>query len=175
MKRTATRIGVWKLKIGDRVQAKAYKSDGTCYRWWSATVEVVHAYKLVLVTPVGHQIEGTDGGWPSENALRVYYWPGKWYSLLEAYAPNGELAEIYVNISSPMEIEDSNLWFTDYELDVRRRPPGEAWLEDEDEFLEAATEYGYSEEFQQACYEVAREALDLANGWVAGGMPTIES
>jgi protein associated with RNAse G/E len=163
------------MKIGDRLQARAYKSDGACYRWWVATVEEVEADKFVLVTPAGHRVEGIDGGRPSENALRVYYWPGQWYSLLEAYAPNGKLAEIYVNISSPVEIEDSNLWFTDYELDVRRRPPGEAWLEDEDEFLEAATEYGYSEEFQQACYEVAREALDLANGWVAGGMPTIES
>ena len=160
--------------IGGRVQVKAYKSDGTCYRWWYATVEAVEADKLVLVTPPGHWVEGTDGGWASENALRVYYWPGKWYTLLEAYAPSGELTEIYVNISSPVEIEDSNLWFTDYELDVIRRPPGEARLEDEDEFLETASEYGYSEEFQQACYEVAREALDLASRWAAGVIPEIE-
>ena len=31
-------------------------------------------------------------------------------------------------------------------------------IEDEDEFREAAARYGYSEAFQEACYEVAREA-----------------
>ena len=131
----------------------------------------MEADKFTLVTPPGHWVDGVDGGFASENALRVYYWPGRWYCLLEAYTPGGELAEIYVNINSPVEIEGSQMRFTDYELDVSRRLPGEARLEDEDEFLEAAAEYGYSEEFQRACYEVAREALDLANGWVAGGMP----
>jgi protein associated with RNAse G/E len=153
------------------VQVRAYKSDGTCYRWWQATVESVEEARFVLVTPPGHWVDGTDGGFASKNALRVHYWPGRWYCLLEAYTPGGELVEIYVNINSPVEIQGSHIWFTDYELDVSRRLPGEARLEDEDEFLEAASEYGYSEEFQQACYEVAREALDVANGWVAGGMP----
>jgi protein associated with RNAse G/E len=170
--------GAWnttQMKPGDRVQVKAYKSDGTCYRWWTATVEAVEADTFVLVTPPGHWIDGTDGGLTSENALRVHYWPGKWYCLLEAYTPGGELAEIYVNINSPVEIQDSQLRFTDYELDVSRIPPHEARLEDEDEFLEAAVEYGYSEEFQQACYRVAREALNLANHWVARGMPEIDA
>jgi protein associated with RNAse G/E len=161
------------MQIGDRVQVKAHKSDGTCYRWWTGTVESVGPDELVLVTPVGHPIEDPGGNFISPNALRVFYWPAKWYCLLEAYAPSGELTELYVNINSPIEIDGLRMSFTDYELDVSRRPPGEARLEDEDEFQEAAAEYGYSEEFQRACYEVAREALDLANRWVARGMPAI--
>ena len=159
------------MKPGDCVRVRAYKSDGTCYRWWTATVETAGADELVLVTPVGHLIEDPGDSFVSPNALRVFYWPGKWYSLLEAYTPDGELSEIYVNISSPMEIEGLEMRFTDYELDVSRRQPGEAELLDEDEFEEAAIEYGYSEEFQRLCYEVAREAIDLANRWVARGMP----
>jgi protein associated with RNAse G/E len=159
------------MQIGDRVQVKAYKSDGTCYRWWTATVETVGPDELVLVTPVGHLIEDPGGNFISPNALRVFYWPAKWYCLLEAYTPSGELAEIYVNINSPVEIEGSLMRFTDYELDVSRRPPGEAELVDQDEFQEAAAEYGYSEEFQRACYDAAAEAIDLANRWVARGMP----
>ena len=88
------------------------------------------------------------------------------------YAANGRLAEIYVNISSPVEIGDSQLRFTDYELDVSREPPQEARIVDEDEFLEGVTKYGYSEEFQQACYQAAREAIGVANSWAAKGMPT---
>lgn len=159
------------MRIGDRVQVRAHKSDGACYRWWTATVESVTPGELTLVTPVGRLIEGIDGNLVSENALRVHYWADRWYCLLEAYTPEGKLAEIYVNINSPIEIEDLQVCFTDYELDVIRRPPGEAELVDEDEFQEAAVEYGYSEAFQRACYEVAQEALDLANRWVGRGMP----
>jgi len=168
------REGAWNathLRVGDQMRVSAYKSDGTCYRWWTATVESVRPDQFTLVTPVGHPIEDPGGSFVSPNALRVFYWPGKWYSLLEAYAPDGALVEIYVNISSPVEIDGLEMRFTDYELDVSRRPPDEARLEDEDEFEEAAAEYGYSEEFQRACYQVAREALDLANRWVVRGMP----
>ena len=168
------REGLWNtthLRIGDVMQVRAYKSDGTCYRWWTATVESVAADQLTLVTPVGHPIEDPGGNFVSPNALRVFYWPGKWYSLLEAYTPAGVLSEIYVNISSPVEINGLEMHFTDLELDVSRIPPHKARLEDEDEFDEAAVEYGYSEAFQRTCYEVAREALDLANRWVARGMP----
>jgi hypothetical protein len=45
----------------------------------------------------------------------------------------------------------------------------------EEEFLEAGSKYGYSKECQQACYQVAREAIEVANRWVARGMPTIEA
>ena len=166
--------GAWNtthFRIGDCVRVRAYKSDGTCYRWWTATVETVGPDQLTLFTPVGHLIEDPGGSFISGNALRVFYWPGKWYSLLEAYAPDGELAEIYVNISSPVEIDGLQMRFTDLELDVSRIPPREARLEDEDEFEEAAAEYGYSEAFQRTCYEVAQEAIDLANRWLARGMP----
>ena len=159
------------MQIGDQMQVRAHKSDGTCYRWWTAIVESVSADQIVVVTPVGHAIEDPGGTFVSPNALRVFYWPDKWYSLLEAYAPDGELVEIYVNISSPVEIDGLQMRFTDLELDVSRRPPREALLEDEHEFEEAAVEYGYSEEFQRTCYAVAKEALDLANRWEARGMP----
>jgi hypothetical protein len=38
----------------------------------------------------------------------------------------------------------------------------------EAEFLEAGSKYGYSKDFQQACYQAAREAMDVANRWVPG-------
>jgi protein associated with RNAse G/E len=163
------------MQIGERVQVGAYKSDGTCYRWWYATVEAVETDKVVVVTPVGHRVEDIGGAWASEYAIRAFYWLDRGYSLLEVYAPDGKLVEIYVNISSAVEIEDSQMRFTDYELDVSRKPPHKARIVDEEEFLEAVSKYAYSQEFQQACYQAAREAVGVANTWVARGMPTIEA
>jgi protein associated with RNAse G/E len=159
------------MQVGDRVCVRVYKADGRCYRWLWATVEAVAADELVVVTPPGHRVEDVDGGWVSKTALRAYYWPGRWYCLLEVYAVDGRLEEIYVNINSPVEVENGVVRFTDYELDVSRRPPQGARIVDEEEFREAAAAYGYSEEFQRACYRAAREAVAVADGWVAAGMP----
>jgi protein associated with RNAse G/E len=163
------------MQIGDSVLVRAYKSDGTCYRRWVATVEAIDTDRVVLVTPVGHRVQDISGTLVAEYAIRGYYWPDRWYSLLEVYAPGGELVEIYVNISSPAQIEDSLIEFTDYELDVSRELPHEARIVDQDEFLEAVSEYAYSAEFQRACYRVAQEANGLANHWVAKGMPRVDA
>jgi len=161
------------MQSGERVQVQAHKSDGTRYRWWQATVEAVASDQVVLVTPAGHRVEDIGGGWNSRWAIRAHYWPGRRYSLLEVYTPDGRLDEVYININSPVEIEDSCIRFTDFELDVSRKPSHPARLVDEDEFREAVARYGYSEEFQQACYQIAREAMEVANRWIAGGMPKI--
>jgi protein associated with RNAse G/E len=163
------------MEIGDRVLVRAYKSDGTSCRWWHATVEAVEPDRIVSISSVGHRVEGTRGVWVSQHAIRVFYWLDRWYSLLEVYAPDGTLEEIFVNISSPVEIEGSQMKFTDYELDVSRKLPHEAVMVDEEEFQEAASEYGYSEEFWLACHQVAREAIDVANSWEAKGMPATEA
>jgi protein associated with RNAse G/E len=150
---------------------RAHKSDGTCYRWWTATVEASEPDQVIVVTPAGHRLHTPDGDWTSKWAVRSYYWPDRWYSVLEVYQTDGTLAEIYVNINSPVEIDDTQLCYTDYELDVSRELPYPARIVDEDEFEEAASEYGYSDEFQQTCYRIANEALEIANHWVAKGVP----
>jgi protein associated with RNAse G/E len=159
------------MQTGDKIAVRAYKSDGTCYRWWTVTVEAVDENEIVVTAPPHHRVESIDGGWTSRYAIRSYYWPDKWYSLLEVYTPDGKLNEIYVNINSPIVIRGGNITFTDFELDVSRKLPRQARMVDEDEFLEAASRYGYSKAFQQTCYQVARDVIEVANRWTAKGMP----
>ncbi|MEJ2209866.1 MAG: DUF402 domain-containing protein [Anaerolineae bacterium] len=166
------------LQIGDRVLVQGYKADGTLYRWWWATVEASGPGEVVLVTPPGHRVEDPAGGWVSRYSIRSYFWPGKWYSLLEVYLPDGgqpngklRLVEIYLNINSPVEIGEGKIRFTDHELDVSRKMPGAARIVDEDEFEEAATRFGYTADFQHFCYEVAHEAVEVADRWQARDMP----
>jgi protein associated with RNAse G/E len=163
------------LEPGDRVTVSAHKADGTRYRRWQATVEAVADDHVVVVTQPGHRVEYLQGTFTSEHAIRGFYWLDRSYSLLEAYARDGSLVEVYVNIASPAKVCGSDIRFTDHELDVSRRLPGEARIVDQDEFAEAAARYGYSEEFQRACYRTALEARELANRWVAGGMPAPEN
>lgn len=157
------------MQIGEQIQVKAYKSDGTCYRWWWATVEAIEEERIVTVAPAGKRVEALNGGWISAGAIRTFYWLQKPYSLLEVYTSTGALGEIYVNINSLVQLEPGQLSYVDYELDVTLRPPGMARIVDQDEFAEAILLYGYTAEFQQYCYQAAEEAVHLANGWVAKG------
>jgi protein associated with RNAse G/E len=148
-----------------KILVQAYKSDGHPYRWWMATVESHSEAGVVTFNPAGHPVEGPGRIWESEYAIRSFYWFGKLYNLLEVYRADGALEEIYINIGSPPEIEDSRLRFTDWELDVVRYRGQPPVIVDEDEFEQAAQIYGYSPQFQEACYRAAHEALALANGW----------
>jgi protein associated with RNAse G/E len=159
------------LQSGEQIQVKAYKSDGTCYRWWSATIEATEDDMIITVAPVGKRVEDRRGGWISEVAIRTFYWRDRLYSLLEVYTPSGQLGEIYVNINSLVQVAPGQLAYIDYELDVVLQPPGVARIVDQDEFAEAVIQYGYSDEFQQICYQAAHQAVNLAHGWVARGMP----
>ena len=159
------------LQPGDRVTISAHKADGTRYRRWQATVESVAAGLVVVITHVGHQVEDIDGDFASKHAIRGFYWLDRGHNLLEAYTADGTLEQIYVNIASPPRIEGDQIRFTDYELDVSLVPPHQARIVDQDEFAEAAVRYGYSEAFQEACYQSAQKAAVLANRWVARGMP----
>lgn len=159
------------MKAGEEVLVKAYKADGACYRWWTATVEAVYEDEVVTFSPAGHRVEDPEGGWTSQQAIRAHYWPNKWMCLLEVYAPDGSLEEVFVNLNSPVVVAGSTMGFTDYELDVSRVLPEDAVVVDQDEFAEAAVKYGYPEEFQRFCHQVITEAVELANGWSAKVMP----
>jgi protein associated with RNAse G/E len=163
------------MQTGDPIQVKAYKSDGTCYRWWPAIVEAMADDVIITISPIGKRVEDIHGSWISEVAIRTFYWLNKPYSLLEVYAPDGTLREIYVNINSLVQIESAQFSYVDYELDVVLQPPNAAFIVDQDEFAEAAIKYGYTDEFQKFCYQAATEAITLANGWVAKGMPNFPS
>jgi hypothetical protein len=161
------------MLAGQTIQIRAYHADGTCYRRWMAIVEAIEDDVVVVVVPVGHRVDGLHRTWFSEVAIRAYYWTNKDYSLLEIYTGDGVLREIFVNINGPTEIDVDGLRYVDYELDVRYVPPGPAVMIDEDEFRAAARAYGYSAKFQEACYRTAHEALQIAERWVARGMPSI--
>jgi protein associated with RNAse G/E len=159
------------MHIGQRVQVEAYHSDGTRYRWWVATVEEVDDERVVVFAPAGHRVTGLDRSWSARHAIRTYFWTGRRYSLLEVYQPDGTLDQVYVNINGLVQVEDGRLTFVDYELDVSYRPPAPPVILDQDEFEEAAASYGYSAEFQAACYRTAREAIRLAETWTPRGLP----
>lgn len=161
------------LKIGDVIHVHACKADGSTYRHWQASIESVTTDSIITVAPAGSSVFNRKGeSYPIRHHYRAYYWLDRFYNLIEIFKPDGSLIHIYINIASPPAWEGDILKFTDYELDISKRPPGLAELVDEDEFAEAVLTYHYSKEFQEKMYKTAREALSLAENWNAKPCPT---
>lgn len=160
------------MKTGDEIQACARKTDGTVYRSWQTMIESMDADLIVTISPAGSVVNQKDGRQSKvAHHLRSYYWHAKFYNLIELFEPDGKLVELYINIAAPPTFEDNILSFKDHELDVVINFPGEARIIDEDEFLEAVETYHYTKEFQEQMYAAAREAVELANHWVARPAP----
>jgi hypothetical protein len=68
-------------------------------------------------------------------------------------------------------LADGELSYTDHELDVVWRPGHRPRVVDEQEFCAAASEYGYSPEFQKVCRRAVGQALQLVRGWSVLGPP----
>lgn len=160
------------IKVGDIIPVHACKADGTTYRRWQAVIESIAEGVIVTVGEAGSPAFNADGGvFHIEHHLRAYYWFDKFYNLIEAFAPDGSLLEIYINVASPPEWDGGILRFKDHELDVTKYPPKPAQIVDEDEFAEAVVKYNYSAEFQEKMYAAARKALALADAWTARPCP----
>ncbi len=97
--------------------------------------------------------------------MRTFYWPGRRHDLLEVYSADGRLHELYVNITSPVEVADGEVRFVDHELDVQMYTGETPQIIDQDEFAEAAVLYGYTDAFVRESYAVAEEVLEIVAKW----------
>lgn len=155
------------LRVGDVIGVRAFKSDGQWYRRWMSTVEQVTAACIITLSPPNNATYTPTGQGQSKLAIRSYYWFDRPYNLLEVLEADGTLAEVYINIASPIVQKGAEIHFTDHELDVLKRRGEPARIVDEDEFAAAALQYGYSAGFQTYCHQQAQLALALAERWPA--------
>lgn len=162
------------MKPGDVVWVRTYKADGHLHRWWQAQVEAVDGECLIVYSAIGSPIHHNPQRFPAslfplEHTIRSYYWPGRRHTLLEIYDADGALVELYADITSPVEIGEGEIRFTDHELDVSLLTGQAACIVDQDEFAEAAIHYGYTNEFMSQCYELAEALLGVLAGWQPRG------
>lgn len=161
------------VNAGDTVEIRALHANGEAYRWWTCLVESVAEREVVVVWPRGTRFAAPTpssektGQYPS----RGFYWLNRPYALVEHYKPTGEFAGIDADICSPARIEGRRIIYTDYELDVIKRPRQPAYVEDEDEFLHAAGVYGYTPEFQEQCRRTVEDVRRILESWAPGGLP----
>lgn len=166
------------MKPGDLIWVRVFKSDGSTHRWWQAIVESVSADCLVTYIRAGNEIFLNPERFKKsihvqKHDIRSYYWPGRRYDMLEVYWPDGRLYELYADITGPIELIDGEVHFVDHELDVQMFAGQEPIIIDQDEFAEAAEQYGYTAEFVRESYALAEELLVVMAGWTPLGIKPV--
>jgi protein associated with RNAse G/E len=68
-------------------------------------------------------------------------------------------------VASPARRSAEGIEYCDYELDVVKRVGQPPEVIDEDEFVAAISQYGYSAELQAECRRAVLEAVALVEGW----------
>lgn len=162
------------MKPGDTIWVRTYKADGHLHRWWQEQVEALEGECVIAYSAIGTPVYHNPQHFPAalfhlEHTIRSYYWPGRRHNVLEIYDADGALVELYADITSPVEITEDEIRFTDHELDVSQLTGQAPQIVDQDEFAEAAVAYGYSEAFMGQCYELAEALLNVLAGWQPRG------
>jgi len=162
------------VRPGDTVWVRTYKADGRPHRWWQDQVEAVDDACVVVYSAIGSPIHHNPDRFPAaifplSHTIRSYYWPGRRHNLLEIYDADGALVELYADITSPVEIVEGEIRFTDHELDVSFLTGQAPQIVDQDEFAEAAVAFGYTDEFVRQGYELAEALLAVLAGWQPRG------
>lgn len=162
------------MKPGDLIWVRVDKADGRPYRWWQVFVEAVEDECVITYSGIGNAIYLDPQRFSREvytqgRAFRSYYWPGRRHNVLEVYEPDGRLAELYADITSPIVITADEIRFIDHELDVSQLTGQPAQIIDQDEFAEAAERFGYSDEFVRESYTLAEQLLEVLTNWPSRG------
>jgi predicted RNA-binding protein associated with RNAse of E/G family len=153
------------------IEIRGRHADGQVYRWWPATVESADAGEICVIWPAG---TGFESPTPSGRKLirrdcRAIFWPERMYFITETYGSDGEAETIFADIAALHGVSPDAIEYTDYELDVVKNPGFPVEIEDEDEFLEAAIVYGYTEGFQAQCRAALAEAVRVVETWKPRG------
>jgi hypothetical protein len=91
------------------------------------------------------------------------------------YGADGQLVELYADITSPVEVRENEIAFIDHELDVSQLAGQAPRIVDQDEFAAAAVAFGYSDEFMHQCYELAEALLDVVAHWQPRGAALVKA
>jgi protein associated with RNAse G/E len=155
------------IKVGDLVTFRSLHADGSWYRQWQTTIESITDTQIVTYSPPNSWFDDINRGIRKlPRAMRCYYWRSTFYNLLEVIESDSSIAEVYLNVASPLQSHGDEMHFVDYELDVIKLPGQLARIIDQDEFEQAIGLYGYSAEFQAKCWQAAEEARLLAERWL---------
>ncbi len=152
------------LRAGDPVTVRKLRWGASAPKWVCASsIREVTAEGFTTWTPSGTAFRMADGSaWTSRDDAVDRYQYGAWHQVMEFGAPPNRW---YVNIMTPIEVDDHVLSWCDLEVDVEAFGDGSFHLSDIPELVRAHESYG------PKVLERIRQAVEAVVGDVRAQRP----
>ncbi|GGE45524.1 UPF0374 protein [Pullulanibacillus camelliae] len=121
------------VNSGDVIIIKSFKHDGSVHRVWDeTTVLYCDEYKLIGGNHCTRVTEANGDQWRTEGSAIVYFSASHWFNVVAFSTAEG--VEYYCNLASPSVLQNKELDYIDYDLDIAVKGDRTFQLLDEDEF-----------------------------------------
>ncbi len=127
---------------------QAYKYDGTFHRFWNhcLVIEETKDY-IVLFSSKLSAVEKTLRTWTNKCPCLLIFFKNKWCNYFISF--RDEEISYYINLASPLYIEEDTIKFIDFDLDIKISNNYETKVFDNAEYNLNITKYGYDEKLQK--------------------------
>ncbi|WP_299050256.1 DUF402 domain-containing protein [uncultured Nocardioides sp.] len=152
------------MTLPERVRVRMAKWDGSPHWTYETVVLGEDEHGLWLGSAVGTRFERPGASY-LQTRPRVHLVGDDW--CLPSFQAPGTPYGVYVDISTPPDLDDGELHAFDLDLDVVRGASGRTWVDDEDEFAAHRVALAYP----PLVVAAATEACERVHAAVAARLP----
>lgn len=149
------------LKEGSIVKIKSFKHNGKLHRVWEKNLILSQSEDAFITVNDQVIVTEADGSyWRTKEPAVSLFNKNHWFNVVGIIHPNG--IKYYCNLASPIQVEDGELHYIDYDLDVEMDQGNPRRLLDEDEYRENGERMCYPADVKNA---IAKN-LDILYQWI---------
>ncbi len=148
------------LKAGSIVNIISFKHNSYIHRvWYKAEVIFIDDEKIIVKTQRNKVQEGSKRVWyTKEPAVLVFYFK-KWFNTIAMFRPTG--IYYYVNLSSPCVVENGDIKYIDYDIDLKSTKLDSYKIMDLNEYYCHRYSMDYPEKIDEIVNETLNDVIKL--------------
>lgn len=147
--------------VGHWLAIRSYKHDGSLHRFWDRGYVLDNTEDYIVVASKRAKVTESNGRkWFTKEPAVTIFSKKEWWNAICMIKKDGVC--FYCNIASPSIIEDGNIKYIDYDLDVKLFPDGNIRVLDVKEYNGHKHVYGYSEDLDKVLhYQMDKTIEDM--------------
>lgn len=138
----------------------AKKHDASFHRSWQENTLLSNNENAIIGLNNKTKVIHNDSSTMVTKNRALFYFPkNKWFNIIHIDKPNNPY--YYCNISSPIKIQNKDLIYIDYDIDIIVDRNYNYQILDMDEFEVNRALYNYSEELEEQLKNSIKELIDI--------------
>ena len=148
---------------GERIQIASTKYDGSLHYEYGATLEHVEDGLVRCRVLRGEPWVGYRGEGQIQGTFTALFFSDRWFNVFHNHAPAGNRGILsYANVATPATFDGDVVRWTDLDVDIVVSERLGVTVDDDDEFEEHQTRFGYPADLIDRVLRTRAELLTLA-------------